>query len=50
MFLSLLDEVFKILDLFDSFSLWHVYRECNLEVDMLSKVGVQMDFGQWMIT
>jgi hypothetical protein len=45
----LLEEVFRILDTFDSASLQHVYTERNKVADKLSKEGVQLDFGRWMI-
>lgn len=48
--LSLLEEIFRILDPFDSFSLQHIYRERNSEANLLSKAGIQMGFGQWMIS
>jgi hypothetical protein len=47
--LPLLEEVLRILDTFDSFYVWHVYRECNLDVDSLSKEGIQMGYGKWVI-
>jgi hypothetical protein len=43
--LPILEEVTGFLDSFDSFSVKHVYREQNLEVDSLSKVGTQITFG-----
>jgi hypothetical protein len=46
--IPLLDEVFKNLDTFDSF-VQHVYRERNSEEYSLSKVGLNMDYGKWMI-
>jgi hypothetical protein len=44
-----LDEIFRILATFDSFSIWHVYRERNEEENALSKEGLRMDFWTWMI-
>jgi hypothetical protein len=34
---------------FDTFDIQHVYREKNMVVDQLSKVEIQMDYGQWII-
>lgn len=48
--LSLLEEIFKNLDPFDSFSLQHIYRERNSEANLLSKAGIHMGFRQWMIS
>jgi hypothetical protein len=50
MILYLLDEFFRILDSFDSFSLRYVYREWNSEANLLSKEGLQLDFGKWLIS
>jgi hypothetical protein len=44
--LSLIEEVLRILVTFESFSIRHVYREHNLEVNSLSKEGIQMGHGQ----
>jgi ribonuclease HI len=45
----LLEEVFRILASFDNYSFHHVYREHNQEADSLSKEGLQMVVGTWMI-
>jgi hypothetical protein len=41
----LLDEIFRIIATFDSFSIWHVYKERNKEANGLSKEGMRLDFG-----
>jgi ribonuclease HI len=48
--LPLLEEIFRFMDTFDSLCVWHVYREHNMDADMLSKAGLQMGMGQWMIS
>jgi hypothetical protein len=45
----LLEEVFKILASFDNYYFCHVYREHNHEADSLSKEGLQMVVGSWLI-
>jgi ribonuclease HI len=45
----LFKEVFIILASFDNYSFLHVYREHNREADSLSKEGLQMADGTWMI-
>jgi hypothetical protein len=47
---NLLEEVFRILDNFDSFCVQHVYKECNMEADSLCKPKLEMGFGQWLIS
>ena len=47
---SLLGEIKFIKTNFDSFTCHHVYREQNRTVDALSKEGLQMDEGQWLIS
>jgi ribonuclease HI len=42
MLLPLLEEVLNITTTFESFSLQHVYRECNDATDCLSKTGLQL--------
>jgi ribonuclease HI len=45
----LLAEVFIILDTYTNFSIRHVYRERNEDVDKLSKEGLLLVHGQWHI-
>jgi hypothetical protein len=46
-----LDVFFKQLqDTFDTFGVQHVYREKNMEEDSLSKAGLQLGFGQWLVS
>jgi hypothetical protein len=47
--IPILDEVFNILDSFDSFSIRHVYKERNMEAYSLSKARLSLDHGQWRI-
>jgi hypothetical protein len=47
--LPILEEVHRIVASFDTFDIQHVYMEKNMVVDQLSKVGIQMDYGQWII-
>jgi hypothetical protein len=44
-----LEEIQIILDAFDSFYVWHVCKECNLDINSLSKEGIQMGYVQWVI-
>jgi hypothetical protein len=48
--MPILEEIFRFLDLFDSSSLKHVYRERNQLADTLSKAGTLLPFGEWHIT
>jgi ribonuclease HI len=48
--LPIVEEIFILLDSFESFSLRHVYRDQNSVADSLSKAGIQLTFGQWHIT
>jgi ribonuclease HI len=43
----LIEEIFRILIAFDTYSIRHVYRERNREADALSKQGLQIAMGQW---
>jgi hypothetical protein len=45
----LIEEIDKILNNFDSFSIHHVYREWNLDANALSKSGIEMGFRPWTI-
>jgi ribonuclease HI len=40
----LIEEMDRILNNFDSFSIHHVYREQNVDVDALSKYGIELRF------
>jgi ribonuclease HI len=48
--LPLLDDVIRFLGSFDTFHMHHVYRERNMVAYLLSKEGLRLDFGKWMIT
>jgi len=48
--LPILEEIYNILDTFDSFVLRHVYRNQNSVADTLSKEGIPLPFGHWHIT
>jgi ribonuclease HI len=48
--IPLLEEVQRLMASFDYFDIQHVYRERNMMVDLLSKEGLQMEHGQWMIS
>ena len=39
----------EVLNSFDAYSYWHVYRENNREADKASKEGLQLAMGQWKI-
>jgi ribonuclease HI len=45
----ILEEVQRILNTFDDSKMHHVYRERNEEADQLSKEGLSLDPGKWMI-
>jgi ribonuclease HI len=47
--LPILEEVQRVVVSFDIFEIHHVFRERNMEVDRLSKEGLQLEHGQWMI-
>ena len=50
-FLSpILEEIFRLLDTFDTVVISHVYRGDNLVVDSWSKEGLHLLQGQWHIT
>jgi ribonuclease HI len=50
-FLSpILEEIFRLLDTFDTVVISHVYRGRNLVADSLSKEGLHLLQGQWHIT
>jgi hypothetical protein len=47
----LLDELFIILDTFDSFStMLHVYKARNSKANSLFQACISLDYGKWMIT
>jgi ribonuclease HI len=46
----ILEEIFRLLDTFDTVVISHVYRDKNLVADSLSKEGLQLSQGQWHIT
>jgi ribonuclease HI len=48
--LPLLEEIFRLLDSYDTFCVKHVYREHNYVADSLSKAGIHLPFGQWKIS
>jgi hypothetical protein len=48
--LAILEEIFRLLDSFDYISLQHVYRVHNREADALTKDGLGLDYGKWLIT
>ena len=47
---ALFEEVSRLLANCESLSLKHVYREQNMEADILSKVGINLEWGTWKIT
>ena len=50
-FLSpILEEIFRLLDTFDTMAISHVYRDKNMTTDTLSKEVLQLLQGQWHIT
>jgi ribonuclease HI len=46
----ILEEIFSLLDTFDTVVISHVYRDMNLVADSLSKEGLLLSQGQWHIT
>ena len=46
---SILVETQRLLEELDTFSCRHVYREQNVEVHQLSKLGLTLPHGQWKI-
>jgi len=47
---SILEEIFRLMDTFDTLVISHVYRDMNMVADSLSKEGLQLSLGQWHIT
>jgi len=47
--MSILEEIFRFLDSFDSSSLKHVYRKQNQITDTLSKARIHLPFCEWHI-
>jgi ribonuclease HI len=43
----LIEEIFRILNDFNNYSIQNVYRERNREADALSKQGLQIAMGHW---
>jgi hypothetical protein len=41
----LIEEIERILNSFDSFSIHHVYIELNVDATALSKSGIELTFG-----
>jgi ribonuclease HI len=50
-FLSpILEDIYRLMDIFDTLVISHVYRDRNMVADSLSKYGLQLSLGQWHIT
>jgi hypothetical protein len=47
---SILEDIFRLLEVFDSVLISHVYGDKNVVEDSLSKEGLQLTLGQWNIT
>jgi ribonuclease HI len=47
--LPILEEVQRLVASFDTLVVHHVFRERNMVANQLSKEGVQMGHGQWLI-
>lgn len=47
--LPILEEVMRIIPVFDSISFSHIYRERNQLADRLSKEASQLEYGRWHI-
>jgi len=48
--IPILEDIFRLLDAFDSLVISHVYRDRNMVMDTLSKEGLQLTLGQWHFT
>jgi ribonuclease HI len=48
--IPILEDIFHLLDTFDSLVISHVYRDRNMVADSLSKAGLQLTLGQWHFT
>jgi ribonuclease HI len=46
----ILEEIFRLMDTFDTLVISHVYRDRNMVADSLSKEGLLLSLGQWHIT
>jgi len=46
----IMEEIYRLLDTFDTLVIAHVYRDRNMVADSLSKEGLQLQQGQWHIT
>jgi len=49
-FLSILEEVHRLVATFDIITFYHVYGDLNREANTLSKSGLQMAYGKWTIS
>jgi ribonuclease HI len=50
-FLSpILEDIYRLMDIFDTLVISHVYRDMNMVADSLSKDGLLLSLGQWHIT
>ena len=45
----ILSAIRLLIQCFDSFSCWHVYRENNKEADKASKEGLRLEAGSWTV-
>jgi ribonuclease HI len=48
--LPILEDIFRLLEEFDTVVISHVYRNMNVVADALSKAGLPLTLGQWHIT
>jgi ribonuclease HI len=48
--IPILEDIFRMMDVFDSLVISHVYRDRNMVADTLSKDGLQLTLGQWHFT
>jgi hypothetical protein len=49
-FVPILEEIYRLMDTFDTLVISHVYRDRNMVADSLSKDGLLLSLGQWHIT
>jgi hypothetical protein len=50
-FLSpILEDIYRLMDMFDTLVISHVYRDMNMVADSMSKDGLLLSLGQWHIT
>jgi len=45
----IMEEIFKLINLFDTFTCHHIYRERNIAADLLSKEATHRPIGTWSI-